>query len=125
MLNCFWTECSVAFLLLSPPLELSTVPFQGQQCHSRDPSAEVLPAFSFLLFSKLRSSKSSDTKIFGHFNFRTKSSLDIKLVRNFSILMYFNYIEVPHFLDEIKMSQLSDKLMEDFFGKYITQKNTL
>ena len=30
---------------------------------------------------------------------------------------YFNYIEVPHFLDEIKVSQLSEKLMEDFFGK--------
>ena len=60
--------------------------------------------------------------MFGHFNFRTKSSPDIKLVRNFSILMYFNYIEVPHFLDEIKMSQLSDKLMEDFFGKHITER---
>ena len=30
---------------------------------------------------------------------------------------YFNYIEVPHFLDEIKTSQLSEKLMEDFSGK--------
>ena len=33
------------------------------------------------------------------------------------VIDYFNYIEVPHFLDEIKMSQLSEKLMEDFFGK--------
>ena len=27
------------------------------------------------------------------------------------VIDYFNYVEVPHFLDEIKMSQLSDKLM--------------
>ena len=33
------------------------------------------------------------------------------------VIDYFNYIEVPHFLDEIKVSQLSEKLMEDFFGK--------
>ena len=33
------------------------------------------------------------------------------------VIDYFNYIEVPHFLDEIKMSQLSDKLIESFFGK--------
>ena len=33
------------------------------------------------------------------------------------VIDYFNYIEVPHFLDEIKMSQLSDKLIEGFFGK--------
>ena len=33
------------------------------------------------------------------------------------VIDYFNYIEVSHFLDEIKMSQLSEKLMEDFFGK--------
>ena len=33
------------------------------------------------------------------------------------VIDYFSYIEVPHFLDEIKMSQLSDKLMEGFFGK--------
>ena len=33
------------------------------------------------------------------------------------VIDYFNYIEVPHFLDEIKISQLSEKLMEDFFGK--------
>ena len=33
------------------------------------------------------------------------------------VIDYFNYIEVPHFLDEIKMSQLSEKLMEGFFGK--------
>ena len=82
-----------------------------------DQSAEFLPAFSILLFLKFLSSKSSDAKIFGHFNFRTKSLSEIKLVRNFSFLMYFNYIEVPHFLDEMKLSQLSDKLMENFFGK--------
>ena len=33
------------------------------------------------------------------------------------VIDYFSYIEVPHFLDEIKMSQLSEKQMEDFFGK--------
>ena len=33
------------------------------------------------------------------------------------VIDYFNYIEVPQFLDDIKMSQLSEKLMEDFFGK--------
>ena len=39
----------------------------------------------------------------------------------FVIDYQFNYIEVPHFLDEIKMSQFSEKLMEDFFGK-LTEK---
>ena len=34
------------------------------------------------------------------------------------VIDYFSYTEVPHFLDEIKMSQLSDKLMEGFFGKF-------
>ena len=33
------------------------------------------------------------------------------------VINYFNYIEVTHFLNEIKMSQLSEKLMEDFIGK--------
>ena len=33
------------------------------------------------------------------------------------VIDYFNFTEVPHFLDEIKMSQLSETLMEDFFGK--------
>ena len=33
------------------------------------------------------------------------------------VIDYFNYIEVPHFLDEINTSQLSEVLMEDFFGK--------
>ena len=33
------------------------------------------------------------------------------------VIDYLNYIEVPHFMDEIKMSQLFEKLMEDFFGK--------
>ena len=33
------------------------------------------------------------------------------------VIDYFNYIEVSHFLDEIKMSQFSDKLIEGFFGK--------
>ena len=33
------------------------------------------------------------------------------------VIDYFNYIEVPHFLNDIKMSQLSDKLIEYFFGK--------
>ena len=35
------------------------------------------------------------------------------------VIDYFSYIEVPHFLDEIKMSQLSDKLLEGFFQKLI------
>ena len=30
---------------------------------------------------------------------------------------YFNYIEVPHFLDKTIMRQFSETLMEDFFGK--------
>ena len=33
------------------------------------------------------------------------------------VIDYFNYIEVPHFLNEIKMSQPSDKLVLDSFGK--------
>ena len=33
------------------------------------------------------------------------------------VIDYFNYIEVSHFLNEIKMSQLSETLMKDFFGK--------
>ena len=33
------------------------------------------------------------------------------------VIDYFSYIEVPHFLDEIKMNQHSDKLIEGFFGK--------
>ena len=33
------------------------------------------------------------------------------------VIDYFNYIEVPHFLVDRKRSQLSEKLMEDFFGK--------
>ena len=32
------------------------------------------------------------------------------------VIDYFNYIDLPHFLDKIKVSQLSEKLMEDFFG---------
>ena len=32
--------------------------------------------------------------------------------RDTSSSLNFNYIEVPHFLDEIEMGQLSDKLME-------------
>ena len=39
------------------------------------------------------------------------------------VIDYFNCIEVPHFLDEIKMSQLSEKLMEGFFVKLM--KRTL
>ena len=39
------------------------------------------------------------------------------------VIDYFNYIEVTHFLDEIKMSQLSEKLMERLLGK-IYRKNT-
>ena len=33
------------------------------------------------------------------------------------IIDYFNYIEKPELLDNIVMSQLCDKLIEDFFGK--------
>ena len=35
------------------------------------------------------------------------------------VIDYFNYIELPHFLYEIKVSQLSEKPMEDFFVKRI------
>ena len=70
----------VAFISLSPPLEVSTMPFN-------DPSAEVLLVFSFLLFLKSWSIKSFDTKIFSHFKFRTKSLSENKLVWNFSFLM--------------------------------------
>ena len=41
------------------------------------PFTKVLPALPFLLFKKFRSIKSSDTKILGHFNFRTKSLPEI------------------------------------------------
>ena len=37
------------------------------------------------------------------------------------VIDYFNYVEVTHFLDEIKVSQLSEKLIEDFFTK-LTEK---
>ena len=37
------------------------------------------------------------------------------------VIDYFNYIEVPHFLDEINMSQPSEKVILDFFGK-ITER---
>ena len=80
MLNCFWTECCSFYFAVTPL-------WKCQQCHCRDLSAKVFPAFSFLLFLKFRSIKSSDTKISGHFNFRTKSLSDIKLSRNFSLLM--------------------------------------
>ena len=33
------------------------------------------------------------------------------------VIDHFNYTEVPCFLDEIKVSQLPEKLMEDFLGK--------
>ena len=38
------------------------------------------------------------------------------------VIDYFNYIEVPHFLDEIKMSQLSDKQIEGLFGELTERK---
>ena len=43
--------------------------------------------------------------------------LDIYERNTSSSSLNFNYIEVPHFLYEIKQSQLSDKLMEGFYGK--------
>ena len=43
--------------------------------------------------------------------------LDIYERNTSSSSLKFNYIEVTHFLDEIKKSQLSDKLIEGFFGK--------
>ena len=64
MLNCFSTECcSFYFAVISfgSACMQSTVPFRN-----------VLPALSFSLFLKFRSIKSSDKKILGHFNFRTK-----------------------------------------------------
>ena len=42
---------------------------------------------------------------------------DIMLSGVALVIDYFSYIEVRHFLDEIKVSQLSEKLMEDFFEK--------
>ena len=39
------------------------------------------------------------------------------------VIDYFNYVEVTHFLGKIKVSQLSEKLMEDFFGKLQVGKN--
>ena len=33
------------------------------------------------------------------------------------VIDYFSYIELPHFLYEIKISQLFEKLMENFPGK--------
>ena len=41
------------------------------------PFWKVLPALSFFTVLKFRSIKSSDTKILGHFNFRTKSLPEI------------------------------------------------
>ena len=41
------------------------------------PFRKVLPALSFLAFLKFRSIKSSDPKILGDFNFRTKSMSEI------------------------------------------------
>ena len=41
------------------------------------PFRKVLPALSFLVFLKFWSIKSSDTKILGHLNFRTKSMSEI------------------------------------------------
>ena len=37
------------------------------------------------------------------------------------VIDYFNYIEVPHFLDEIKMSQLSEKLIEDLQKEHLVK----
>ena len=41
------------------------------------PFRKVLPALSFLVFLKVWSIKSLDTKLLGHFNFRTKSMYEI------------------------------------------------
>ena len=41
------------------------------------PFSKVLPALSFFTVLKFWSIKSSDTKILGHFNFRTKSLPEI------------------------------------------------
>ena len=80
MLTCFWSI--VAFMLLSPPLNC-------QQCQFRDNNA--------ILGTRLRKTcylslfycfKISVNKKFGCENFRTKSLPEIKLVRNFSFLMY-------------------------------------
>ena len=38
------------------------------------------------------------------------------------VIDYFSYNEVTHFLDEIKMSQLSDKQIEGLFGE-LTERN--
>ena len=47
------------------------------------PSRNVSPALFFLLFLKFRSIKSTDTKILGHFNFRTNSLPEIFVLNAF------------------------------------------
>ena len=39
------------------------------------------------------------------------------------VVDYFSYIEVPQFLNEIKMRQLSDNLIEGFFEKLTEKKH--
>ena len=62
--------------------------------HFKDLSAEISPVFSFLVFLKFRSINVSDTKIFVHFNFWTKSLSEIKPVRNYLFLMLYGLMFV-------------------------------
>ena len=63
MLNCFWTErCSFYFAVT--PLDHAMLGTRlGKSCQLS----------LFYYFLKFQSIKSSDTNIFGHFNFRTES----------------------------------------------------
>ena len=59
MLNCFWTECC-SFILLSPSLEVATMPF-------RDPSAESLASLIFFGVFKISVNKKFGYENFGSF----------------------------------------------------------
>ena len=84
MLNCFWTECCSFYFAFTPFGSVNNA-ILGTVCGS-------LASFPFSLFLTFRSIRSLDTKIFGHFNFRTKSLSEIKLVRSSSFLMYLIYL---------------------------------
>ena len=54
----------------------------------------------------------------GSMSGKTATTVYDTLLRGVAFVIgYFSYIEVPHFLDEIKMSRLNDKLLEGFFQK--------
>ena len=80
------------------------------------PSAEVLPAFSFLLFLKFLSLKSSDTNIFGHFNFQTKSLSEIfrssgKDIQFEYVFDFENFMHVEDSRRSLKWRHRSDQYL--------------